>query len=119
MSVLIRIVVYAASLWVAVALLDGLTLIEGNPLSLLAIALIMGVVNVVVKPILSLLSLPFILLTFGLFLLVVNAIVLSIVLAISGALGLGLESASFWWTMGGAFVISLVSWGLESLLGTR
>lgn len=118
MSVVLRILVYAAALWVAVALLPGLDF-DGEVLALLAIALILGVANVIVKPILALVSLPLVILTLGLFLLVVNAIVLALVIAVSGALDLGLTSDGFGWTFLGALVVSLVSWGLESLLGTR
>lgn len=119
MSVVLRILVYAAALWVAIALLPGLDFENGSPLALLAVALILGVANVVVKPILAVLSLPLVILTLGLFLLVVNAIVLALVIALSDALGLGISSDGFGWTFLGALVVSLVSWGLESLLGTR
>jgi putative membrane protein len=116
----IKILVNAAALWVAVLLLDGLDLEQGAWLELLIIALIMGVVNVVVRPILTVLSLPLVVLTLGLFLLVVNALVLHLVIVISGALDLGLTSDGFWWTTFlAAVIVSLVSWGLESILGRR
>jgi putative membrane protein len=114
----LRIVIYAAALWVAVALIDGLTF-DGEVLALLAIALVLGIVNVVVKPILTVLSLPLVLLTLGFFLLVVNAISLAIVIAISGALDLGLASDGFGSTFLAAIVVSLVAWGLETLTGVR
>jgi putative membrane protein len=110
----LKIVINAAAVWVAVALLGGLEF-DGSPLALLGIALLLGVINVVVKPILTVLSLPLIVLTLGLFLLVVNAISLAIVIALSGALDLGLTSDGFGWTLLGALVISIVSWGLEAL----
>ena len=115
MGVIIRILIYAAALWVAVALLPGLTF-EGSPLALLAVALVLGVVNVIVKPILKLVSLPLIVVTLGLFLLLVNAAVLALVIAISGALGIDLSSEHFGWTFLAALIVSVVSWGLESLL---
>ncbi|MFA9430620.1 phage holin family protein [Egicoccus sp. AB-alg2] len=118
MGALLRILINAAALWVAVALLDGLEF-TGTWLALLGIALLLGVVNVIVKPILSLLSLPLVILTLGLFLLVVNAAVLAIVIALSDALDLGLSSDGFGWTFLGALVVSLVSWGLETVTGTR
>jgi putative membrane protein len=118
LGAVLRIVIYAAALWVAVALIGGLTF-DGEVLALLAIALVLGVVNVVVKPILTVLSLPLVLLTLGFFLLVVNAISLAIVIAISGALDLGLASDGFGSTFLGAIVISLVAWGLETLTGVR
>lgn len=123
MGVLVKVLVNAAALWVAVWLLDGLTLTEsfgdGGWLHLLIIGLILGVANAIVRPILTVLSLPLVVLTLGLFLLVVNAIVLALVIWISGSLGLGIESAGFGWTFLGALVVSLVAWGLETITGTR
>lgn len=123
MGVLIKVLVNAAALWVAVWLLDGLSLTEsfgdGGWLHLLIIGLILGVANAIVRPILTVLSLPLVVLTLGLFLLVVNAIVLALVIWVSGALGLGIESAGFGWTFLGALVVSLVAWGLETITGTR
>jgi putative membrane protein len=117
-GLLLRLLAYAASVWVAVALLEGLRY-EGHPAGLLAIALLLAVVNAVVRPILTILSLPLIVLTLGLFLLVVNALALALVIAISGAVGLEFTSDGFGWTLLGALVISLVSWGLESVGGRR
>lgn len=124
MGVLIKIVVNAAALWVAVLILDPrlqLTeeLAEGGWVDLLIIGLILGVANAVVRPILTVLSLPLVVLTLGLFLLVVNAVVLALVIAVSSALGLGLESEGFGWTFLAALIVSLVSWGLETLMGRR
>jgi len=115
-GVLIKILFNAAALWVAVQLLDGLEF-TGSWLALLGIALLLGVVNVIIKPILSILSLPLVIITLGLFLLVINAIALAIVIAISGAMDLGLTSDGFGWTFLGALIISLVSWGLEAVTG--
>jgi putative membrane protein len=117
-GVVLKILFNAAALWVAVALIDGLTF-DGSPLALLGIALVLGIVNVVIKPILTVLSLPLVLLTLGFFLLVVNAITLAIVIAISGSLDLGLASDGFGATFLGAIVVSLVSWGLETITGAR
>lgn len=121
MSVVIRILINAAALWVAVELLDGFNFdYAGNAwVGFLIIALILGVINTVVKPILQLLSLPAVILTLGLFLLVVNAIALAITVAISGSLGFPLTSDGFGWTFLAALIVSLVSWGLESLLAQR
>jgi putative membrane protein len=123
MGVIVKVLVNAAALWVAVWLLDGLTLTEEFTetgwIHLLVIGLILGVANAIVRPILTVLSLPLVILTLGLFLLVVNAAVLALVIAISGAVGLGIESDGFGWTFLGALVVSLVSWGLETVMGTR
>jgi putative membrane protein len=114
-GIVLRILINAAALWVAIALLDGIRLASDSLVTLLGIALILGVVNVTIKPILQLLSLPFIVLTLGLFILIVNAIAMWIVIGISGALGLGLSSDGFGWTLAAAVIVSLVSWGLELL----
>ena len=123
MGVIVKILVNAAALWVAVLLLDGLTLTEEFTetgwIHLLVIGLILGVANAIVRPILTVLSLPLVIVTLGLFLLVVNAAVLALVIWISGAVGLGIESDGFGWTFLGALVVSLVSWGLETIMGTR
>ncbi|GGI09708.1 phage holin family protein [Egicoccus halophilus] len=118
MGIVVRILINAAALWVAVAVLPGLEF-TGTWLALLGVALLLGVINVIVKPVLSVLSLPLVVLTLGLFLLVVNAIVLAIVIALSNAFDLGLTSDGFGWTFLGAVVVSIVSWGLESVTGTR
>lgn len=119
MGIILKILVYAAALWVAVAILPGLEFVGDNPLALVGIAVILGVVNAVVRPILTVLSLPLVVLTLGLFLLVVNAIALALVIWISGQLDLGLTSDGFGWTFLGAIVVSLVTWGLETLLRSR
>jgi putative membrane protein len=117
-GLVLKVLFNAAALWVAVWIIDGIDF-DGSPLALLGIALVLGIVNVVVKPILTVLSLPLVLLTLGFFLLVVNAITLAIVIAISGALDLGLTSDGFGATFLAAIVVSLVSWGLETVTGTR
>lgn len=119
MTVIIRILINAAALWVAVALLDGFNYDFDTDgwLVFIGLALLLGVVNLIVRPILQLLTLPAILLTLGLFLLVINAITLAIVVALAGAFDLGLTSDGFGWTFLAALIVSLVSWGLETLVG--
>jgi putative membrane protein len=120
-GVVVRILINAAALWVAVQLLDGFNYdLEGDSwLGFLVVALLLGVLNAVVKPIVTLLSLPAVLLTLGLFLLVVNAIVLALTVWLAEVLGLPLTSDGFGWTFLAALIVSLVSWGLESLLRQR
>jgi acyl-CoA synthetase (AMP-forming)/AMP-acid ligase II len=90
-----------------------------SPLYLLLVALVVGLLNAVVRPILTLLSLPIVIATLGLFLLVVNAISLALALAISARFDLGLTSDGFGSTMLAAIVVSLVGWVANALLGTR
>jgi len=119
LGIIIKVLVNAAALWVAVTILDGFRFDfdAGTIPAFLGIALILGIVNVVIRPIITVLALPAILLTLGLFLLVINAISLAIVVAISEALDLGLTTDGFGWTFLAALVVSLVSWGLEAVLG--
>jgi putative membrane protein len=117
-GLLIKILIAAAALWVAVQVVPGLDF-EGSIPTLLLVALILGVINAVVKPILTVISIPLIVLTLGLFLLVVNAIALHLVVWLSASFDLGLTSDGFGSTFLGALVVSLVVWGLETVTGTR
>ena len=114
MKLLLTFLATAASLWVAVWLVDGLEF-DGEWYQFLIVAAIMGLANIVVKPILKLFSLPLILLTLGLFLLIVNALVLQLVIWLSGpsVMDLGLTSTGFFWaTFWASVVVSLVGWVL-------
>lgn len=84
----------------------------GGFLSAAAAGVILGVVNVLVKPLLLLLTLPLTLVTLGLFIFVVNAVCL----ALTALLVPGFTIAGFWSAVGGALVVSVVSWVLNGLL---
>lgn len=118
MSFLIKIVVAAFAVWVAVQVVSGLTF-DGSILALLAIAAILGLVNAIVRPIVTFFSLPFVLLTLGLFLLIVNALMFALTIGISDALDLGLASTGFGATFIGALIVTVVTWIGEALLGVR
>jgi putative membrane protein len=105
---IIRLVVNAVAIWAAVQLVPGLNYV-GSTTSLLIVALVFGVVNALVRPLLLLLTCPFIILTLGLFVLVVNTVMLSLTVWLSGIWDLGLTSTGFWATFLGALVISIVS----------
>ena len=68
----------------------------------------------VVKPVLTVLSLPFILLTLGLFLLVINALLLLLTGWVAGGLGVGFHVDGFWTAVGGSIVITVVTWAVDS-----
>jgi putative membrane protein len=100
----------AAALWVAVWLIDGFEF-SGEWWQFLIAAAIVGLANAIVKPILRLLSLPIVMLTFGLFLIVVNALVLQLAVWLSGLMDLGLTSDGFFWdTFLASIVVSIVGW---------
>lgn len=120
---LIRVVINGIALWVAALVVDGVDLAEGDSswsrklLTIGLVALLFGLVNAVIKPVVKLLSLPFIVLTLGLFTFVVNALMLQITEWIGGALDLSFSIDHFWWdAVLAAVVITLVSWVLSVVL---
>jgi putative membrane protein len=108
MWLLLRILVNAAALWVATEIVPGVEH-TGPWTSLLLVALVFGLLNAFVRPILKLLTCPLILLTLGLFTFVINAIVLWLTSAISGSFGLGFHVSGFWAAFLGALVVTVVS----------
>jgi len=116
MNLLIRIGVNAAALAAAAWLLDGIRLTDDNRLlTLLGVAVVFGLVNALVAPLVKLLSLPFIILTLGLLLWVINAVMLMLTGAIADGLGLGFEVDGFGTALIGALIISIVAAVLGSL----
>lgn len=115
LRLLIRWAVNAIALWIAIEIVPGLEYRGESYTSLLIIALIFGLVNALVRPILVILTCPLIVLTLGLFVLIINAIMLSLTVWLSDMFSLGLVSESFLATLLGALVISLVS-GVINLL---
>lgn len=112
MGFLISVLGTAGALWVATWLVSGFDF-EGEWWQFLIVALILGLANAIVKPILKLFSLPLIVLTLGLFLIIVNALVLQLVVWLSGpdVLDLGLVSDGFFWsTFWASIVVSVVGW---------
>lgn len=108
MKVLIRLLINAAALWVAVRLVPGVSF-TGDTRLLLVVALVFGVLNTLVKPVLWVLTLPFLLLTLGLFTFVLNAFLLWMTSALSDAMGLGFHVQGFGAAFLGALVVSAVS----------
>ena len=118
MKFLIRLLVTAAALWVAVLLVPGIEH-TGPWLNLLIVALVFGVVNAVIRPILLLLTCPLVLVTLGLFIFVLNALMLWLTGALSQALGLGFSVSGFLAALLGGLVVGLVSTGLNIVVGDR
>jgi putative membrane protein len=108
MRFLLRLVITAVALWAAVALVNGITF-TGSWLSLLIVALIFGLINAVVRPLLKLLTCPLVLLTLGLFIFVINALMLWLTSTLSVSLGLGFHVSGFAAAFWGALVVSIVS----------
>jgi len=93
-----------AGLWVASRLVHGIEVKSTG--SLIAAAVLLGLVNAFVKPVVVILTLPFTLITLGLFLLVINALMLMLVSAFLD----GFNVHGFWAAVFGAIVVSIVSW---------
>jgi putative membrane protein len=104
MRLILKLLINAAALWVAGRLVSGITL-EGELLTILVVALIFGLVNTFIKPILKVLSFPVIILTIGLFTLVINAAMLGLTAAVTDALSI----EDVWSAILGAIVVSVVS----------
>ncbi len=118
MYFLVRLLLNAAALWVAVSIVPGVEY-EGRVLPFLGVALVFGILNAFVRPILLMLSLPIVLLTLGLFTLVVNALLLWLTAAVSGAIGIDFRVMGFIPAFLGALVVSLVSIILTVFAGHR
>lgn len=116
MALILKLAVYAVAVWAAVKVVDGLSF-EGGLVALVLVALILAAVNAVVKPVVKLFSLPLVILTLGLFLLIVNAAMFGLAIWIAGEFGLGISSTGFGATFLGALIVSLVSWVGEALVG--
>lgn len=116
MSFLITWLGTAAALGIAVWMIDGFDF-AGAWWQFLIVAAILGLANAVVKPILRLLSLPIVVLTLGLFLIVVNALVLQMVVWLSNMFELGLTSDGFFWdTFLASIVVSIAGWLIGLIL---
>jgi putative membrane protein len=83
---------------------------------LLAVALILGLVSATVKPVLKFLSFPIVLITLGLFLILINAAMLALTSWLAGQLDLGFHVDGFWAAVGGALVITVVTRVVDGLL---
>lgn len=110
---LVRLLVSALGLWLASELVSGIEVHGGW--TLLGAALLLGIVNAIVRPLLVILTLPATLLTLGLFLLVINAAMLGLVAWMFD----GFTISGFWAAFFGALVVSVTGWLASSFIGPR
>lgn len=110
---LLRFAITVIGLWIASAIVPGVT-IDG-PGTLLIAALLLGIVNAVIRPIVLLLTLPLTLLTLGLFILVVNAGMFGLVAAMLD----GFHLSGFFAALFGALLVSITSWLGAAFIGPR
>lgn len=113
---LTRLVITAVALWVAVQLVPGIDY-TGPLVALLGVALVFGAVNAVLKPILTVLTCPLILVTLGLFTLVINAFLLLATASLARGLGLGLTVDGFWPAFWGGALVGVASTVFTAMTG--
>jgi putative membrane protein len=110
---IVRLLVSAVALAIAALLVDGISVGPGTDseraLTLLGVAVIFGLVNAIIRPILRLLTLPLVVLTLGLFLLVLNALMLLLTEWIAERFNLAFQVDGFWSALLGALIITVVS----------
>jgi putative membrane protein len=121
MKVLLRVAITAVALFVATAVVPGIQLLAGTTLSkvttLVVVALIFGVTNTVLKPVVKTLGCVFYVLTLGLFGLVVNGLLLWLTSWVAGKLSEPFHITGFWPAFWGAIIVGLVGWLLSITLG--
>lgn len=119
MRFLLWVVVNALALAAATALLDGIELRAASTgdqvVTMVLVALVFGVINAVIAPVVKLLSLPFIIVTLGLMLLVINALMLLLTGWVARQLDLGFRIDGFWTAVLGAIVVTVATWVLEAV----
>ena len=123
MRLILRLVINAVALMVAAWLLTGISVAGGstsrNALTLIVVAAVFGIVNAIVKPVVTFVSMPFVILTLGLLLLVINGLMLLLTSWISGKIGVSFHVDGFWTAVFGAIILSVVSSVLNRLRPTR
>ncbi len=116
MRFLLRLVITAVSLWAAVHFVAGITY-SGPWYGLLAVAVIFGLVNAIIRPILATLTCPLVFLTLGLFVFILNGIMLTITSAISRGMGFNFDVDGFVAAVIGALIVGVTSAVLNLVLG--
>ena len=111
----VRLLINAAALWVATRVVPGVTY-AGGWIPFFSVALIFGAVNTLVGFTTKVLTFPLILVTLGLFIFIINGLMLWLTGAVSEALGLGFRVEGFWPAFWGALVVSLVSTALSLMM---
>jgi putative membrane protein len=120
LRLIVRLLASAVALAVAAGLVDGISVGPGTDreraLTLLGVAIIFGLVNAIVRPILRLLTLPLVVLTLGLFLLVLNALMLLLTEWIAERFDLAFQVDGFWSALLGGLIVTVVSFLINIVL---
>ena len=121
MGIIIRLVITAVSLWISTLLIDGIELttdsLPGRAGTLLAVAVIFGVVNAVLRPIIKTIGCGLYVLTLGLIALVINGLLFLLVSWLAGRFDLPFHVDGFWPSaVLGALIVGVISWVLNMLV---
>ena len=121
MAFVLRVLINGVALWFATLVLPGLTIVGADTgwqqlVIILLVALVFGIVNAFVKPIVAFISIPLYILTLGLFAIIVNALMLMLTAWITEATGWGLRIANFGTACWAAIIVSIVSLVLSVLI---
>ncbi len=123
MRLILRLLANAAALAVATFLLSGISLtattLEGKILTFLIVGAVFGILNAIIKPIFQLVTIPLVLLTLGLFLIVINACMLLLTSWLAGLFNLGWNVDGFWTALFGSIIVSIVSFLLNVFIPER
>ncbi|MBB5871841.1 putative membrane protein [Allocatelliglobosispora scoriae] len=121
MGFFIRLIVTAVALWLSTVIVSGIT-VSGkgwltNTLTLIAVALIFGLINAVLKPLIKIFGCFFYIITLGLIALVVNALLFLLTSWVADKLNLPFHVDGFWAAFWGAIIVGLVSWAANLAFG--
>jgi putative membrane protein len=123
MGFLVRVVITAAALWVATLLVDGIQVTTDDTgkkiLTYLGVALIFGLVNAIIKPIIKVIGCVFYILTLGLISFIVNALLFLFVSWICDKLDIPFHVTGFWAAFWGAIIVGVVSWIVSLAFGVN
>ena len=113
---ILRAMINALSLVIAMKLVDGITF-AGEWWKMILVGAVFGIVNSVIKPVVQFFAIPFIILTLGLFTLIINTLMLALTASLSDTFHLGFHIQGFWPAFWGAIIVSIVSMLLSWLTG--
>ncbi len=115
-KLILRWAIVAVAVWLAIKFVPGIHANPSDWVTIAGIALLLGLLNALVRPVLKFLSCPLIVLTLGLFVLVLNAVMFWLAGWLGQLLGLGFRVENFWAAFLGALVVSVVSWVFNLLV---
>ncbi len=115
---ILRVMINALSIVIAMKVVDGITF-SGEWWKMILVGAVFGIVNAIIKPVVMLFSIPFIVLSLGLFTLVINTMMLGLTAALSDTFHLGFHISGFWPAFWGAITVSIVSTLLSWVTGVN